>query len=284
MNNKIYPCVWLDNNGKEAAAYYTGIFPHTHITGDSGMVQMLSINGQHLMLLSVGPQFKPNASISFLIANEDEAETERLFKELSEEGIVLMPLDSYPFSRKYGWVRDKFGVTWQLYTGEKGNTDQYFVPTLMYVNQQNGRAKEAMELYTNIFPGSGTEGVMEYDGKEDVSGNVQHAQFHINHFTMACMDSSMKHQFNFDEGISLVVITADQQETDYYWNKLVNDGGAESMCGWLKDKFGVSWQIVPQKLLMLMSHEDKEKVKKVTDALMQMRKIDIDKLSAIAAA
>lgn len=284
MNNKIYPCIWLDKNGREAAEYYKGIFPDTHIDEDNGMVQVLSISGQNLMLLSAGPHFKPNASISFLIASESEEETVRLFNELSVDGIVLMPLDSYPFSKKYGWVRDKFGVTWQLYTGEKGNTDQYFVPTLMYVNEQNGRAKEAIELYTKIFPGSQTEGIMEYDGKEDTKGNVQHAQFHIDHFTMACMDSSLKHQFNFDEGISLVVITADQQETDYYWNNLVKDGGQESMCGWLKDKFGVSWQIVPQKLMLLMNQDDKDKAKKVTDALMKMQKIDIDKLSAISAA
>lgn len=283
MNNKLYPCIWLDKNGKEAAGYYKSIFPDTHITEDNALVQMLSINGQNLMLLSAGPHFKPNASISFLIANENEEETVRLFNELSADGIVLMPLDSYPFSTKYGWVRDKFGVTWQLYTGEKGNTDQYFVPTLMYVNQQNGRAKEAIELYTSIFPGSQTEGVMEYDGKEDTKGNVQHAQFQIDHFTMACMDSSLKHQFDFDEGISLVVITADQQETDYYWDNLVKDGGKESMCGWLKDKFGVSWQIVPQKLMILMNQEDRDKAKQVTDALMQMKKIDIDHLSAISA-
>lgn len=284
MNNKIYPCIWLDKNGREAAEYYKSIFPDTRIDEDNGMVQTLNIGGQNLMLLSAGPHFKPNASISFLIANEDEQETTRLFNELAQEGIVLMALDSYPFSTKYGWVRDKFGVTWQLYTGEKGNTDQYFIPTLMYVNQQNGRAKEAIELYTKIFPGSQVEGIMEYDGSEDTKGNVQHAQFHIDHFTMACMDSSLKHQFNFDEGISLVVITADQQETDYYWNNLVKDGGEESRCGWLKDKFGVSWQIVPQKLMILMNQEDREKAKRVTDALMQMQKIDIDKLNAISAA
>ncbi len=284
MNNKIYPCIWLDKNGSEVARYYKDIFPDTHISEDNGLVQMLSINGQNLMLLSAGPHFKPNASISFLIANKEEQETERLFNELAKDGIVLMALDSYPFSSKYGWVRDKYGVTWQLYTGEKGNTDQYFVPTLMYVNQQNGRAKEAIELYTTIFPGSQTEGIMEYDGTEDTKGNVQHAQFHIDHYALACMDSSLQHQFSFDEGISMVVIAADQQETDYYWNNLVKEGGQESRCGWLKDKFGVSWQIVPQKLMILMSQEDKGKEKKVTDALMQMQKIDIDKLSAISEA
>ena len=275
MNNNIYPCIWLDKNGKEVADFYSDVFPNTKLTEDTGLVQMLSINGQQLMLLSAGREFKPNASISFLIANEDEQETERLFSRLAEGGIVLMPLDSYPFSSKYGWVRDKFGVTWQLYTGEKGNTDQYFVPTLMYVNEQNGRAKEAIAFYTQLFPNSTTENIMEYDGTEDTKGNVQHAQFTINGFTMACMDSSIDHSFNFDEGISLLVITQDQEEVDHYWNSMTADGGKESMCGWLKDKFGVSWQIVPRILLEATSQKDKAKAKKVMDAMMQMRKIDV---------
>ncbi|WP_460685772.1 VOC family protein [Niabella aquatica] len=249
MNNQFYPCIWFDNKGTEAAQYYCGIFPDTKISTDTGTVQILSINGQHMMFLTAGPMFRPNASISFLIANESEAETERLFHELSINGMVLMPLDSYPFSKKYGWVRDRYGVTWQLYTGDKGDTDQYFTPTLMFVNQQNGRAKAAIDFYTSLFPCSKTEGILEYDGKEDIKGNVQHAQFSISGYTLACMDSSYPHPFNFDEGISMVVLTKNQEETDYYWNNMTRDGGGESRCGWLKDKFGVSWQIVPQQLI-----------------------------------
>ncbi len=284
MNNHIYPCVWFDNNGTEAAQYYCSIFPDTKIDTDTGMVQMLSIKGQYLMFLTAGPMFRPNASISFLIANEEEKETERLFHELSKEGMVLMPLDSYPFSKKYGWARDKYGITWQLYTGEKGDTDQYFTPTLMFVNKQNGRAKEAISFYTNLFPGSKAEGILEYDGTEDTKGNVQHAQFSINGYTLACMDSSYQHQFNLDEGISMVVLTKDQEETDHYWNNMTKDGGAESQCGWLKDRFGVSWQIVPQQLIQLMNHPDKEKAKKVTEAMMKMKKIVIADLEAAAGA
>lgn len=276
MNNSIYPCVWFNNNGREAASYYCGIFPNTTVKQDNGMVQMLSINQQSMMFLNGGSHFNPNASVSFLIANEDEAETERLYHQLAQGGMALMPLDSYPFSKKYGWVRDKYGITWQLYTGERGNTDQYFTPTLMYVNAQNGKAKEAISLYTSLFPNSKTEGILEYpEGGEDKPGNVQHAQFNINNYTLACMDSSLAHQFNFDEGISLVVLTKDQQETDHYWNALTADGGKESQCGWLKDKFGLSWQIVPKKLLELLSVPDKEKSKYTMDALMKMKKIVI---------
>lgn len=283
MNNDLYPCIWFENNGTEAAQYYSTIFPNTHIITDNGMVQILSINGQYMMFLTAGPVFKPNASVSFLIANKDETETERLFNELKKEGAVLMPLDSYPFSKKYGWVLDKYGITWQLYTGEKGNTDQYFTPTLMFINQQNGRAKEAINYYTKLFPHSHTEGVLEYDGSEDINGNVQHAQFNINGYTLACMDSSLSHPFDFDEGISIVVMTKDQEETDYYWDNMTKDGGAESKCGWLKDKFGLSWQIVPKKSIELLNHSDAAIAKKVTDVLMKMNKIIIADLEAAAA-
>ncbi|MBN8860356.1 MAG: VOC family protein [Sphingobacteriales bacterium] len=276
MNNSVYPCIWFNNNGKEAAAFYCTVFPGATVTEDTGLVQMLSINGQNMMFLNGGDQFAPNASISFLIANEDEKETERLYNALAEGGIALMPLDSYPFSKKYGWVRDKFGITWQLYTGQKGNTDQYFTPTLMFINRQNGRAKEAITFYTTLFPDSQTEGILEYpEGGEDTPGNVQHAQFRINGYTLACMDSSLNHNFNFDEGISLVVLTANQDETDYYWNGLTKSGGEESMCGWLKDKYGLSWQIVPKKLLSLINNNNPQISKYAMEAMMKMKKIII---------
>ncbi|MGN6616776.1 MAG: VOC family protein [Ilyomonas sp.] len=285
MNNNIYPCVWFDKNGPEAAKFYCDIFPGTKITQDTGLVQMLSINGQNLMFLTAGPMFKPNPSISFLIANTDEKETERLYNKLAEGGVALMPLDSYPFSKKYGWVKDKYDITWQLYTGENGGTDQYFTPTFMFVNKQNGRAKEAMNFYTNLFPDSKIEGVMEYpeEGKEDTPGNVMHAQFNISGYVLACMDSSLEHKFDFNEGISMTVLTENQEETDYYWNSMTKDGGEESMCGWLKDKFGVSWQIVPKKLLELVGQPDKAKAEKSMQAMMKMNKIiiaDIEKASA----
>ncbi|AHF15466.1 VOC family protein [Niabella soli] len=281
MNNLIYPCIWMDGTAREAAGFYSGIFPATKITADAGIVTTIECSGQKMMLLNAGPQFQPNPSVSFLIANESEAETERLYTALAEGGIALMPLDSYPFSKKYGWVKDRFGITWQLYTGEKGNTDQYFTPTLMFVNQQNGRAKEAIAFYTSLFPNSKTEGIMEYpQGGEDTAGNVQHAQFSINNYTMACMDSSLAHQFNFDEGISIVVECSTQQEIDKYWNTLTADGGAESRCGWLKDKFGLSWQIVPVQLGQLMGKGEPEKSQRMMNALMQMDKLDIAALEA----
>ena len=179
---------------------------------------------------------------------------------------------------------DKYGVSWQLYTGANGGTDQYFTPTFMFVNKQNGRAKEAMDFYTNLFPGSKIDGVMEYpEGGQDKPGNVMHAQFNISGYVLACMDSSMDHQFDFSEGISMVVLTNNQEETDNYWNSMTTDGGEESMCGWLKDKFGVSWQITPKILLELINQADKAKAEKTMQAMMKMNKIviaDLEKAQA----
>lgn len=279
MNNNIFPCVWFNDNGAEAAKYYSGIFPDTTIESEWGIVQVLNIGGQKLMFLTGGPMFKPNPSISFLIANEDEKETERLYNELIKDGNALMPLDNYPFSKKYGWVQDKYGVSWQLYTGERGNTDQYFVPTLMYVNDNNGKAREAIDFYTKLFPHSSVEGIMEYADGDD-KGNVQHAQFNINNYTLACMDSRMDHKFNFDEGVSFQVLTDTQEETDYYWNEIVNNGGKESMCSWCSDKYGVFWQIAPKRLIELMSQPDREKAAKVQQAMMKMKKIIIADIEA----
>ena len=94
------------------------------------------------------------------------------------------------------------------------------------------------------------------------------------------MDNSYDHQFDFNEGISIVVMTENQEETDRYWNSLIANGGQESVCSWLKDPFGISWQIVPKILIKLMSDPDKDKGKKVMEAMMKMKKIiisDIEK-------
>ncbi|PZD79429.1 VOC family protein [Mesonia sp. K7] len=277
MNNDIYPCVWMNGTGEEAAKLYSEVFKNTKVVKNTPMVKMLELDGQKLMLLDAGSPFKPNASLSFLVANKDEKETERLYKLLEKEGEVLMPLDKYHFSEKYAWVEDKFGVNWQLYTGEKGNTDQYFTPSLMFVNKNNGKAKEAIAFYTSVFPNSSVEGIMEQpEASDEPKGNVAHAQFQLNDFTMAIMENSAAHDFDFNEGVSITVMTNDQKETDYYWKLLTENGGEESKCSWLKDKYGVSWQIVPKRLVELMNQENQEKAQKVMQAMMQMNKIIIE--------
>lgn len=284
MNNDIFPCLWFDGDGKQAADFYVETFGGK-ITVDTPMVINLDLFGQRFMHLNAGPTFQKNASISFMVLCETEDEVDKYWKPLSEGGIVLMELGEYPWSKKYGWVRDKFGVTWQVYLGEKQG-DQKIIPTLMFIHQNNGKAMEAMKLYTSIFPNSKIGGVLKYgDGvgneTHEIPENVQHAQFEIDNYTFFCMDNSYDHKFDFSEGISIVVMTDNQVETDHLWNSLIADGGEESQCGWLKDKFGVSWQITPKRLIELMNNFDgTNKSQKVFEAMLKMKKIVIADLEA----
>ncbi|MCT4072674.1 VOC family protein [Elizabethkingia anophelis] len=275
MNNDIFPCLWCNGDAKESAEFYCQVFGGK-ITVDTPVVINIELFGQKLMLLNAGPQFEKNPSISFLINCASEEDVQHYWDQLSEGGMVLMELDSYPWSKKYGWIKDKYGTTWQLYLGEM--QEQRLVPTLMFMHRNNGKAMEAMEFYTSTFPESKIEGVLKYkDGGENGEDpeNVQHAQFVINNYMLSCMDSSLDHKFDFNEGISLVIMTNDQKETDHLWNTLISGGGRESMCGWLKDQYGVSWQIVPKKLIELMNDTDPAKSQKVVQAMLKMQKIII---------
>ncbi|AJW61557.1 3-demethylubiquinone-9 3-methyltransferase [Elizabethkingia miricola] len=280
MNNDIFPCLWCNGDAKESAEFYCQVFGGK-ITVDTPVVINIDLFGQKVMLLDGGPQFEKNPSISFLINCASEEDVQHYWDMLSDGGTALMALDSYPWSKKYGWIKDKYGATWQLYFGEM--QEQRLVPTLMFMHQNNGKAMEAMEFYTNTFPDSKIEGVLKYkDGGENGENpeNVQHAQFIINNYTLSCMDSSFDHKFDFNEGISLVMMANDQEETDHLWNTLISGGGRESMCGWLKDQYDVSWQIVPKRLIELMNDIDPAKSQKVVQAMLKMQKIIIADLEA----
>lgn len=278
MNNNIFPCLWHNEDAKQAADFYCKIFNGT-ITADTPVVLNIELFGQKMMLLNGGPQFQKNASVSFTVLCETENKLQQYWDQLIENGMVLMDLGSYPWSKKYGWLRDQFGTTWQLYLGEK-HSEQTIVPTLMFIHQNNGKASEAMEFYTHIFPDSKIEGVLKYgDGfgneNHEVPANVQHAHFKIDTYSFYCMDNSYDHAFDFNEGISMVVMTDNQEETDHLWNSLTSEGGKESHCGWLKDQYGMSWQIVPKRLIELINHPDQIKAQKVVQTMMKMQKIVI---------
>lgn len=279
MNNDIFPCLWYDGDAKESADFYCKVFDGK-ITADTSVVMNIEIFGQKLMLLNGGPHFKKNASVSFMVICETEDEVQKYWDQLSDGGMVLMDLNAYSWSKKYGWVQDKYGVSWQIFLGEK-QAEQKVIPTLMFIHENNGKAMEAMELYTSTFPNSKIGNILRYgDGSEghpipEPAENIQHAHFEIDGYSFFCMDNSYDHQFDFNEGISMVIMTDDQEQTDQYWNALIANGGRESMCGWLKDPYGFSWQIVPKKLIQLMSDPDQEKAQKVVQAMMKMQKIII---------
>ena len=276
MQNSIFPCLWFNNNAKEAATFYTSAFNGTTIISDTPMVVLFQSAGQQFMCLNGGPYFTVNPAISFYVVMETEEEVNACWEQLTENGKVLMPLDKYPWSNRYGWVQDRFGVSWQLSMGKLEDVGQKFTPSLMFTGDNKGKAEQAIEFYTSIFDNSSVVGIMRYEpGEPDVTGYIKHAQFKLDGHVFMAMDSSMAHQFNFNEALSLVVECDTQEEIDYYWNKLT-EGGSESQCGWLKDQYGVSWQIVPAVLKKLMS--DPEKAGRVMQAFMKMKKFDIETL------
>lgn len=277
MNNNLYPCLWFDNNAQEAAAFYCSIFSQSKITADSSIVVTFESHGQKFMCLNGGPQFKPNSSISFFVVCETQEETDTYWKKLAEGGRVLMPLATYDWSEQYGWVQDKFGINWQVSLGKLSDVGQKFTPSLMFTNTQHGKAEEAVHFYTRVFQNSSIVGIVKYGAQEtEPDGTVNHAQFKLGKHVFMAMDSSLSHDAIFNEAISFVVECETQEEIDYYWNTFTADGGEESMCGWLKDKYGVSWQIVPTILGKLMS--DPERGGRVVQAFLKMRKFDIETL------
>jgi predicted 3-demethylubiquinone-9 3-methyltransferase (glyoxalase superfamily) len=276
---KIYPCLWFDGNGKEAAELYCSVFENSKITSDTGLVVTFELNGKKFMGLNGGPMSKKNPSISFFAICKSEDEIQAKWNTLSEGGMVMMPLNSYPWSKKYGWCQDKFGVSWQLMLAAPTQLggkmqEESIVPCLMFTIGNSGKAGDAIHFYTSIFKNAETIMIARYEkGEPDVEGYIKHAQFTLDGQLFAAMDSSGPHPFTFSEGVSFVVDCDDQDEVDYYWEKLTADGGQQSMCAWLKDKYGVSWQIVPKDLVELMNDKDKEKAGRVMQAMLKMKKI-----------
>ena len=273
MKKTIYPCLWFNGNAKEAAEFYCSVFHDTKIVDDNHMVTMMESGGHRLMCLNGGPEFTINSSISFFVVCDMDCDIENAWKRLLEGGAVMMPLDTYPWSPKYGWLRDRFGVNWQLFAGKKEDMDQKFAPSLLFTGKQNGKAEEAINYYTSVFKDSVIESISKYEKNEgDTEGNVKYGQFRLGKKVFRAMDSSGPHQFGFNEAVSFVVECESQEEIDYFWNEFTKEG-QESQCGWLKDKYGVSWQIIPEILSQLMS--DPAKTQRVVNAFLQMRKFDI---------
>jgi predicted 3-demethylubiquinone-9 3-methyltransferase (glyoxalase superfamily) len=277
MKETITPCLWYNGQAKEAAALYCSVFTDAKITAQSPIVTAINVSGHSITLLDGGPMYKPNPSISFFYICEKEDELKNIWTAFSKEGTVLMALDKYPWSEKYGWINDKFGISWQIALGNISDVGQKITPCLMFTGKQYGKADDAIAHYSSIFKNVKVDGILRYGPNElpDREGKVKHAQFALNDQKFMIMESAAPHNFTFTEGISLTIHCETQKEIDYYWEKLT-ESGAESMCGWLKDKFGVSWQIIPTVLNKIMS--DPAKAGKAAQAFMAMRKLNIEQI------
>ena len=277
---KITPFLWFDDQAEEAINFYVSIFKDSKMVNanrgpdDKLFTATFQLEGQEFMALNGGPQFKFTPAVSFFVTCETTAEIDELWQKLSEAGSVLMPLDTYPFSEKFGWLADKYGLSWQL---SVGSSSQKIMPFFMYVSE-HGQAEEAIQLYTSLFADSRILNIERYgDGEGRVVGTVKQATFALNGQQFMAIDGGAGHAFTFTEANSFFVNCETQAEVDELWQKFTAEG-EESMCGWLKDKFGVSWQIVPAALGEMLQDKDPAKAKRVMDAMLQMQKIDIQKL------
>jgi predicted 3-demethylubiquinone-9 3-methyltransferase (glyoxalase superfamily) len=285
---KIIPHLWFDTEAVEAAEFYSSIFPNSKVTNvstlhntPSGDVDVVSFElfGQPFMAISAGPLFPFTPAVSFLVRCRTKEEVDALWGKLSEGGTALMPLDSYPFSERYGWTTDRYGLSWQVMCVGDEEAGQRIVPTLMFVGAVCGRAEDAVNFYASVFPESEVGHLVRYGAGEqpDEAGTIRHAGFTLAGQEFAAMDSARVHDFGFNEAISFMVHCDTQDEIDYYWAGLSAVPEAEQ-CGWLKDRYGVSWQIVPAVLDELLARGTEEQIARVTEAFLQMTKFDVAEL------
>lgn len=291
----IIPHLWFDKEAVEASEFYCSVFPNSAITsktklentpsGDCDMVSF-TVFGQPFMSISAGPYFKINPSISFIVNFDPSREKnasemiDKAWNKLSDGGNVLMPIGKYPFSERYGWVQDKYGVSWQLMlTNPDGEPKPTIIPSLMFVGHNCGKAEEAREFYLSVFRNTDPGSLFRYGpGMEpDKEGTVMFTDFMLENTWFAAMDSAHNHAFQFNEAISLLINCETQEEIDYYWDKLSADPKAEQ-CGWLKDQYGVSWQISPAALDDMMSKGTPEQRIRVTEAFLKMKKFNLAEL------
>lgn len=290
----ITPHLWFDTQAREAAALYTSLLPNSKITrvrtlhntpsGDCDIVSF-ELSGQPFMAISAGPLFRFNPSVSFHLKCATKDEVDAAWQKLSQGAKVLMPLDRYPFSERFGWLEDQYGLSWQVILVPANALNQRVTPVLLFVGNVCGQTEEAIHFYGEIFknaPGAAkdkptTATVLARYGKEEPpekEGSVRFASFTLLGQEFGAMDSARSHNFAFNEAISFIVPCDSQQEIDYFWEKLAADPQA-GQCGWLKDKYGLSWQVTPTALNELLSSGDPEKTARVTQAFLNMRKFDI---------
>jgi len=287
---KIKQCLWFDTQAEEATQFYTSLFKNSkigktarygksgaHVSGQkegSIMTVEFELEGLTIMALNGGPIFKFTPALSFFVWCDDEKEINELWQKLSEGGEVRMGLDKYPFAQKYGFTSDKYGVNWQLIL--KSNS-QKIAPSFLFVNQLFGKGEEAIHFYMSLFKNS----KIDFITRDESTRSVMHSIFSLDGQNFVLMEGQGNHNFTFNNAFSLVITCETQQEIDHYWLKL-SEGGKPEQCGWLTDKYGVSWQIVPTIIGDLAATSDSNKSERVMKVLLEMQKIDIKTLEQAA--
>ncbi|MFV0427098.1 MAG: VOC family protein [Beutenbergiaceae bacterium] len=280
----IVPNLWFAGNAEEGAQFYARTFRNATAAVTSrypasglpdfqvGMAgQALTVDvtigasaqeadRQRLTLINAGAEFRPNPALSIMVnfdpsvLEDAQAYLDSVWACLCDGGTVLMELGSYPFSERYGWVEDRYGVSWQLIlTNPAGEPRPFLIPSFVFSGPVQNRAQEAVEFYTTVFGQvfghSQLATSVPYprpDGPA-AAGALMFSDFTLAGEWFTAMDSGTEMSQTFTAGFSLVVRCQDQQQIDQLWEALSADPAAEQ-CGWCVDKFGVSWQIVPAAL------------------------------------
>ncbi len=277
------------------AEYYTRIFADSEITtewhydyenphlpgskpGDVMIVEFTLLGNNKFATLNGGPYFKIDPAISLFVNYDDKDELQKTWYALMEDGKALMGIDTYPWSEHYGWIEDKYGVSWQLNYVPVCDEKSRIIPLLAFTKDKVGKAEEAMNYYTSIFPDSAIDMAAKYKANEDgIEGNIMHGRFHLGDFQMAAMDASGPHEFSFSCAVSFMLPNKDQAELDYFYDKLSAVPEAEQ-CGWVTDKYGVSWQLIPDNFTEYMKSGDEEKKSKLMAAVMEMKHLSFKEI------
>ncbi|MDF2870389.1 MAG: hypothetical protein K0R05_1964 [Anaerocolumna sp.] len=285
---KIVPHLWFDKDAVMAAKWYVSLFENSEIIhiGElhdtpSGDVETVDFKLADVTFsaISAGPYFSLNPSISLIVACETAEEVDRLYSQLSEGASELMPLGEYPFSKHYVWLSDKYGVNWQLFLVEDITEHQRIRPCLLFAADVCGKAETALNEYLTIFPGSSAGYINRY-GKgelEDKRPVINYGELNLPGLQFILMDHGSGGVENFNEAFSFMINCDTQEEIDYYWDKLSHVPEAEA-CGWVKDKYGVSWQIVPTVMNEILRNSTKEEADRITKSFLKMTKLDIKKI------
>ena len=288
---KITPCIWYDQNALEAAHFYVDAFENSQVEYvnyyteanqspsnlpvGTPLTVRFNLCGQEFLGVNGGPFFKPTPAVSFFVDCESQEQFDQLWEKLATGGQVLMEVSEYPFSKRFGWVADRFGVSWQLSLSEKKQT---ISPYLMFIGKNYGKAEEALAFYTQVL-GSMSAPFIQHNQAELLENKptVMLAVFDLAGQPFLIAENSYAHAFEINEGISFVVFCDNQSEIDTHWKQLT-EGGEEQPCGWLKDRFGVSWQVIPRNIEELSNSDDPIRAARVNAALMKMKKIDMQAL------
>lgn len=297
MGQKITPNLWFDG-AKEAVEYYLSIFPQSKLgrttyypeSQEAGLADFqlelagkelaidFEIGGQDFTAINAGPTFKFNPSVSFVLnfdpASDEQAEKHlyKLWEKLIDGGEALMPLEEHTYSQLHGWVKDRYGLTWQLIlSNPEGEPRPFILPALLFSERNTNRAEKAIHFYTSVFKNSRIGKLARHTKQIGTArpGSLMFADFMLAGQWFVAMDSGVNPSYLFNEAISFAVECGTQEEIDYFWEKLSSVPEAEQ-CGWCKDTFGVSWQILPANMEELMRRPD------AFAKMMQMKKLVID--------